>query len=61
MPSLLALAQLCPWLHLKDAKRIIESPPATVAVGLGESEAAALRLALIEIGAAVEVRGALAP
>ncbi len=53
----LALAQLCPWLHLKDAKGIVESPPATVAVSLGEDEAAVLRLALIEIGAFVEVRG----
>ncbi|MEP7216666.1 MAG: ribosomal protein L7/L12 [Anaerolineaceae bacterium] len=56
----LALAQLCPWLHLKDAKSIVESPPATVAVDLGEDEAAVLCLALIEIGAAVEVRGASA-
>ncbi|MEO6397920.1 MAG: ribosomal protein L7/L12 [Tepidiformaceae bacterium] len=56
----LALAQLCPWLHLKDAKSIVESPPATVAVDLGEDEAAVLCLALTEIGAAVEVRGASA-
>jgi ribosomal protein L7/L12 len=54
----LAIAHLCPWLHLKDAKRIVESPPAAIAVGLAEDEAAVLRLALIEIGATVEVRGA---
>jgi ribosomal protein L7/L12 len=56
----LAIAHLCPWLHLKDAKRIVESPPAAIAVGLGEDEAAVLRLALIDVGATVEVRGASA-
>ena len=53
----LALAQLCPWLHLKDAKGIVDSPPATVAESLREGEAAVLCLALTEIGALVEVRG----
>ena len=49
------VAQLCPWLHLKDAKRLVDDLPALLAYGLAEAEAVTLHGKLQAAGAVVEI------
>jgi ribosomal protein L7/L12 len=51
-----AVAQACPWLHLKDAKRLVDSPPGVLAARASEEDARVLAAQLLEAGAIVEVR-----
>ena len=51
---ILRLTQTCEWIHLRDAKRLVESLPAELASGLAEEEAMALLDRLIEIGAVAD-------
>lgn len=50
-----AIAQLCPWLHLKEAKRLVETPPATLARRLAPQDALDLQARLLAAGATVIV------
>ncbi len=45
------LAKACPWLHLRDAKRLVENMPTVLASGMSAEESEALQLQLFAIGA----------
>ena len=51
---ILRLTQACDWIHLRDAKRLVESLPAELASGLEEEAATALLDRLTEIGAVAD-------